>query len=140
MIQKLEKFQDLSVSKPTITRVFLAAVALVVAGAAGSVGVVVWALADGAIAFGGPQFVTVDAGLFAGAIAGLVAASLLAGAGSVAAIVAWSGALLNTSRLQDKSWFTALLVMGLVSLGWVALIAYVRYGPDSTRAPASAGA
>ena len=136
----IEKLEHLTVSKSTITRVFLVAVALVVAGAAGSIGVVMWALADGAVAFGGPQVVTVDTGLFAGAIAGLIGASLLAGAGTVAAVVAWAGALLNTARLPDKTWFTSLLVLGLASLGWVALIAYVRYGPDSTRSPAGVAA
>ena len=43
----------------------------------------------------------------------------------------WGGALLNTSHLEDKSWFIALLGLGLVSLGWVAMIAYILKGPDS---------
>ena len=50
----------------------------------------------------------------------------------MAAIAAWVGALLNTSSLEDKTWFATLLVLGLVSLGWVAVIAYVLTGPDGT--------
>jgi hypothetical protein len=136
----IEKLENLSVSKQAITRVFKVAVALVVAGSAGSIAVVIWALVNGAIAFGGPQFVTVDAGLYAGAIVGLIVASLLTGIGTAAAVVAWAGALLNTARLEDKAWFTALLALGLISLGWVALIAYVLYGPDSTQSPAGVAA
>ena len=136
----IEKLENLSVSKPAITRMVKVAVALIVAGSAGSIAVVTWALVNGAIAFGGPQFVTVNAGPFAGAVVALIVASLVTAIGMVAAVIAWAGALLNTARLADKSWFTALLVLGLISLGWVALIAYVLYGPDSTQAPASVAA
>src|SRR6185369_11774767 len=117
----LQKFQSLSMSKPAITRVFKVAIALVVAGAAGATGVAVWALVNGAVAIGGAQIVTVDGGLLAGAIVALSFASVLTGLGTVAAIVAWAAALLNTSRLEDKTWFATLLVLGLVSLGWVAM-------------------
>jgi len=124
-------------SKTTVTRLFGAAIALVVAGLAiGIVGVVV-ALANGAVAFGGPQMVTVNGGPFAGAVAALIVASLVTGAGAVAAIASWLGALWNTWQLDDKTWFTTLLVLGVVSLGWVAMIAYLLKGPDST-APGAA--
>jgi hypothetical protein len=130
----LEKFQTFSMSKPAITRLFKVAIAFVVAGAVSGTAVVIWALANGAVAIGGPQFVTVNADTLTGAIVGLIIASLLTGIGTVAAVVSWAGALLNTSRLEDKAWFTALLVSGLVSLGWVAMVAYVLRGPDSTQA------
>jgi hypothetical protein len=132
----IEKLESLSVSKPAITRMFKVAGALIVGGSLGSIAVVIWAVVSGAVAFGGAPFVTVDAGPFAGAIVALIVASLLTGIGTVVAVIAWAGALLNTARLDDKVWFTALLVLGLVSLGWVALIAYVIYGPDSTQSPA----
>ena len=134
----IEKLENLSVSKSAITRLFTAAIALVVAGFASGIAVGIWALVNGAVGFGGPQVVTVDAGVFGGAVVGLAIASLLSGAGTVAGVIAWAGALLNTARLEDKAWFVALLVLGLISLGWVALIAYVFYGPDSTRSPAGA--
>jgi hypothetical protein len=136
----IEKLESLSVSKPAITRMFKVAVALVVGGSVGSIAVVIWAVVSGAVAFGGAQFVTVEAGPFAGAIVALIVTSLLTGIGTVAAVIAWAGALLNTARLDDKAWFTALLVLGLVSLGWVALIAYVLYGPDGTQSPTGATA
>jgi hypothetical protein len=46
--------------------------------------------------------------------------------------VSWIGALLNTWQLEDKLWFGALLVGGLLGLGVVAMIAYVLAGPDGT--------
>jgi hypothetical protein len=133
----LAKFEKFSMSKTAITRLFKIAIAFVVAGSVSGTAVAIWALANGAIAFGGSQFVTVNAGPFASAIAGLVVASLLTGIGTLTAIVSWVGALANTARLADKAWFTALLVSGLVSFGWVAMIAYILKGPDSTAAVAA---
>jgi hypothetical protein len=136
----LEKFQTLTMSKPAITRLFKVAITFVVAGTVSGTAVVIWALANGAIGIGGPQFVTVNAGPVAGALVGLIIASLLTGIGTVAAVVSWAGALLNTARLEDKAWFSALLVLGLISLGWLAMIAYVLRGPDSTAAPVASAA
>jgi hypothetical protein len=135
-----EKIEVRSMSKRAITRLFKIAVAFVVAGSLAGTAVVIAALANGAVAFGGPQFITVNAGPFAGAIVGLIGASLLTAAGTVAAFGSWAGALLNTYRLENKSWFAALLVLGLISLCWVAMIAYVLKGPDSTVASAPSAA
>ena len=61
----------------------------------------------------------------------LIAALAVIG-GLIGGLVSWIGALLNTSRLEDKTWFIVLLVLGLVSFGLVAMIAYVIAGPDGT--------
>ncbi len=135
MLAKLESF---SMSRTAITRLFKIAIVLVVAGSVSGTAVVIWALANGAIAIGGPQLVTISTGPFAAAVVGLVIASLLGTMGAVAAVASWVLALVDTARLEDKTWFTALLVLGLVSLGWVAMIAYVIKGPDSSEAPAAA--
>ena len=55
---------------------------------------------------------------------------LLEAAGGIAAVTSWIGALVATSRLEDKTWFVLLLVLGLVSLGLPAMIAYAIAGPD----------
>jgi hypothetical protein len=136
MFQRLE---SLSMSKSAITRLFKVAVAFVVAGSITGAAVVIIALTNGAITFGAAQFVTLDPGAIAGAIAGLAVASLLTAIGTVAAVVSWAGALLNTSRLEDKAWFATILVLGIVSLGWVAMIAYILKGPDSSSARSNAG-
>jgi hypothetical protein len=62
----------------------------------------------------------------------MVLASALFIAGSIGAVVAWVGALLNTAQLDDKTWFVVLLVLGLFSFGWLATAAYVIAGPDSS--------
>jgi hypothetical protein len=58
-------------------------------------------------------------------------------AGGIVQLAAWIGALANTYQLQDKTWFTILLVGGLVGLafavvGFAAMVAYVIAGPDGT--------
>ena len=52
---------------------------------------------------------------------------------AIAQFVAWLGAVLNTSRLEDKTWFIVLLVTGLLSFGFVAMIVYLIAGPDGTQ-------
>jgi hypothetical protein len=124
--------EKLTLSKRAITRLLEVAIGLVVAGSAGGAIVVIVALANGAVAIGGTQPLTVSLAPLAGGIAGLIVASLLVAAGTAAAFVAWVAALLNTARLEDKTWFAGLLVLGPASLGWPAMIAYVLKGPDST--------
>jgi hypothetical protein len=119
-------------SKSSITRLFAGAIAAIVVGLTIGIAGVVAALANGAVVIDGSDVVTVNGGPFAGAIAVLFVASLVLAAGTLAAIASWVGALLNTSRLDDKTWFVVLLVLGLVSLGWAAMIVYVFAGPDST--------
>lgn len=133
-------FERFALSKPTITRLFMVAIVFMVAGAVSGTAIVIAALANGAVTFGGSQLITLDPGPLAGAIVGLIVASLLTAAGTVAAVASWAAALLNTSRLEDKTWFLALLVLGLVSLGWVAMIAYVLRGPDGATAVAAGAA
>ena len=118
-------------SKITITRLFEAAIAAVVAGIVIGIAAVLAGLANGAVLLGGPQVVALNSGALAWTIGALVVASLVIVTGTVAAVASWIGALFNTSRLDDKTWFAALLLLGLVSLGWVAMIAYVFAGPDS---------
>ena len=63
----------------------------------------------------------------------VIVGSLVILAGTVAAIVSWIGALLNTWQLQDKVWFAALFAGGLLGVGVIAMIAYVVAGPDGTK-------
>ena len=52
--------------------------------------------------------------------------------GAIGQFVAWIGALVNTSKLVDKTWFILLLVLGLLSVGFIAMLVYVIAGPDGT--------
>ena len=80
------------------------------------------------IGFNGTSFTWAMVGLTA------VGALTIAG-GSIGGLIAWIGALLNTVHLEDKAWFVLLLVLGLVSFGFIALVAYVIAGPDGTAKP-----
>jgi hypothetical protein len=56
--------------------------------------------------------------------------------GIVVQFVAWIGAVINTNRLMDKTWFNILLWVGIagIVLGalvwWGLMIAYIVGGPD----------
>jgi hypothetical protein len=117
-----------------VTRVFLGSVAAVIAGGILAFAAVWIAYANGAFVMRGPDVIGVQATPLAWTIVGLGAVAALAMiAGFVGGLVSWIGALLNTSQLEDKTWFILLLVLGLFSFGLVAMIAYVIGGPDGSR-------
>lgn len=117
-------------SKSTITRLFFGAVAAAVAGWVIAIFALLTAIASGAIEIGGQNIVTINGGPFASSVGLLLIAGVLMGIGAVAGIASWVGALYATSRLPDKTWFVILLVLGLWSFGFIAMVAYVVAGPD----------
>jgi hypothetical protein len=119
-------------SKATVTRLFVGAVLAVVVGLVVALAAIIAALAAGAVTIGGPTVIMVNGTAIAGSLGWLVMGAVAIAAGALTAIASWIGALLNTARLEDKTWFVALLVLGLFSLGWVAMTAYVLAGPDAT--------
>ena len=121
-------------SKPTITKVFLGAVAAVIAGIVLCVAALIAALAGNVFVMDGPDVVGVtwSGNAWAMVLLGFVGVVAMVG-GAIAGLVSWIGALLNTVQLEDKLWFVLLLVLGLFSFGFVAMIAYVIAGPDATR-------
>ena len=48
----------------------------------------------------------------------------------IGGLVSWIGALLNTWQLESKTWFAVLLLLGIFNFGFFAMIAYVIAGPD----------
>jgi hypothetical protein len=120
-------------SKKNVTRLFVAA--MVAAGAGLVLGIAaLWvALASDAIGIGGRYGIDVNGGTGAWTALGLViVGSLILLGATVAAVLSWIAALLNTWQLDEKTWFGSLLILGLVGCGVVAMIAYVVAGPDST--------
>jgi len=106
----------------------------VIAGAVLAFAAVWVAYASGAFVMSGPDVTGVQSTPFAWTILGLAIVAVLAiMAGFIGGLVSWIGALLNTAQLEDKTWFIVLLVLGLLSFGLVAMIAYVLAGPDATR-------
>jgi hypothetical protein len=122
------------VSKATVTRIFLSSVVAVVAGAVLAFAAVWIAFVNGAFVMSGPDVIGVTSTPLAWSIVGLgVVAVLAMMAGFIGGLVSWIGALLNTAQLEDKTWFIVLLVLGVLSFGLVAMIAYVIAGPDGEK-------
>ncbi|MEO7130095.1 MAG: hypothetical protein ABIZ07_01805 [Dermatophilaceae bacterium] len=116
--------------KSTVVKIFLgsligAAASLVLLIVAGLL-----AIRSGAFVMDGPDVVGIKADPFGWAMLALAAVAVLGMLAAVAAqLLAWVGALLNTAQLPDKTWFVVVLVGGLVSLGFLATLAYVIGGP-----------
>jgi hypothetical protein len=120
-------------SKKSVTRLFVGATVAVVAGVVLGVAALWAALASDAIDLGGSNYIDVNGGSGAWtALALVIVGSLVMLGGTIAAVVSWIGALLNTWQLEDKLWFGALLAGGLLGVGVLAMIAYVVAGPDGT--------
>ena len=121
-------------SKSTVTRLFVGGIVAVVAGVFLVIASALIAYFSGAFVLSGPDVVgiqpTPQALTFV--VLGLLGLVALIG-GGISGLVAWIGALLNTAQLEDKTWFILLLVLGLLSFGFVAMLAYVIAGPDGTR-------
>ena len=121
-------------AKQLVTKLFVGGVVAVIAGAVVCVGAVVALFATGAFVLSGPDVVGFNSTPSAWTLIGLCLLGCIAMfAGVIAGLVSWIGALLNTAELDSKAWFVALLLLGIWSLGFFAMIAYVAVGPDSTQ-------
>jgi len=120
-------------SKQNVKRLFVGAIVALGAGLVLGLAALGVALASDAINFGGRYFVDVNGGSGAWTALGLViVGSLTTLGGTVAAVVSWIAALLNTWGLEDKRWFASLLALGLFGFGLLAMLAYIVAGPDGT--------
>lgn len=125
-------------SKRTVTRMWLSGLGLFIVGAiivGAGVGVM---FANGGTwsgeAYHSDFYPTMNA-LFWGAVAMMGSGGLLFIAGGILQFIAWIGAMVNTARSADKTWFVLLLVLGLLGLQFAIMIAYLIAGPDVPRYP-----
>lgn len=123
-------------SKSAVVKLFVGSVIAVVAGAILAFATVWYPYASGVFIMNGPDVTGIQSSPFAWTMVGLFVVAIIGMIGGfVGGLVSWIGALLNTSLLEDKTWFILLLILGLFSFGVVAMIAYVIAGPDGTRLP-----
>jgi hypothetical protein len=102
----------------------------VVLGAAGAV-----AVGTDVFVMNGPDVVGINSGPLTWTVIGLmVLASLIMILAAGAQVVAWIGAVLDTATRPDKTWFVAMLVLGLLGFGFIATLIYVIAGRDETPA------
>jgi len=122
-------------SKATVTRLFIGSAIAAAAGAIVAIASVWLAIANDVFVMNGPDVVGIQASALAWILLalGIVGGVALAG-GLIGGLVSWIGALLNTSQLDSKAWFIALLLLGIFNFGIFAMIAYVVAGPDGTAA------
>jgi hypothetical protein len=128
-------------TKSNVTKLFIGSLIAIVAGVfLVALGFMI-ALATGTFVMEGPDVTGFQLSSSAPAAFGLASVGLLAiVGGAIAQFVAWIGAVVNTSRLEDKTWFIVLLVLGLLSFGFIAMLVYVLAGPDGTATPQQASA
>ena len=120
-------------TKSTVTKTFVGSLIAMVAGLFVVAAGVLLALATGTFEMTGPDVTGFQLSASAPAALGLAFIGAIAiVAGGIGQFVAWIGAVVNTSRLDDKTWFVVLLVLGLLSFGFIAMLVYVLAGPDGT--------
>ncbi len=134
-------------AKSTISKTWITGLILLVAGLMiGGIGVGLM------LAYGGEWVPTVSPNeytfaprldsFFWGMVSLISVGCLFAIAGGIVQIVAWIGALINTQRLEDRTWFVVLLVGGILGLAFgpiafAVMVAYVVAGPDGMAATPS---
>lgn len=120
-------------TKATVTRLFIGSLIAAVAGAIIAIAAVWLALENGVFVMNGNDLVGIEGSALAWVLIGVGTAGGLAIVGGlIGGLVSWIGALLNTSQLQSKTWFLALLVLGIFNFGFFAMIAYLLAGPDGS--------
>jgi hypothetical protein len=120
-------------SKPLINRIFVGSLAAIIAGILLALVTVAAVLCTGTWTFSGSEVTAFEPTAAVGWTFGFaIVGGLLVLAGGLGQFVAWIGALVNTARLADKTWFVVLLVTGLLSFGFIAMLVYVLAGPDGT--------
>jgi len=127
-------------SKTTVTRLFISSGIAIIAGAV--LGVVsVWlAVANDVFVMAGRDIVGIHGSAVAWSLLGLgIVAGLAIAGGLIGGLASWIGALLNTSRLERKTWLAVLLLLGIFDLGFFAMVAYLITGPDGTDPPIGHG-
>ncbi len=130
--------------KSTVIKLFLGSFAAVACGLILGF-VAVWAAkGNGVFVMDATNVTGIDSTPFAWTMIGLaVLGGLAMMGGAVGQFIGWIGALFNTIQLANKAWFIVLLLTGLFSFGFVAMIAYLVAGPDATvnamRPPLAAG-
>jgi hypothetical protein len=123
-------------SKSTVTKTFAGSLVAIVAGLFVVAVAIVIALATGTFEMTGSDVTGfhLSASAPAALALGFIGVLAIVG-GAIGQFIAWIGAVVNTSRLDDKTWFVVLLVLGLLSFGFIAMLVYVLAGPDGTAAP-----
>ena len=117
-------------SKHMIARLFFGSLAAFLGSMLVAAAAVMVAVNREVFIMNGPDVVGVRSGTGAWAALTLgVLAVILLLTSAVGGFVSWVGALAATGSRTDKSWFIVLLVLGLLSIGFLATLIYLVAGP-----------
>ena len=120
-------------NKTTVSRLFIGSLITAGAGAIITVLAVSLATANDVFVMRGAAIVAIQGGALSFFFLGLGLVGGIAFAGAViGGFAAWIGAIANTWHLDSKTWFVALVLLGIFNLGFFAMIAYLVAGPDGT--------
>lgn len=119
-------------SNASVTKLFIGGGIAIIAGAILAIAAVWLAIANDVFIMRGPDIVGLQGGAVAWSLLGTgIVGGLVVVAGLIAGFVAWIGALLTTWQLESRTWFVALLLLGIFNLGFFAMIAYLIAGPTT---------
>jgi len=128
-------------TKPMITRTWIAGLVVLAAGLVVAVVGVLLMLGYGgtfthiAGTANAYNFVSKLDSFFWSTVAVIVAGGVLAAIGGIVQLAAWIGGLVNSYRVPDKTWFVILLLGGVFGLafgliGFAVMVAYIIAAPD----------
>jgi hypothetical protein len=128
-------------SKQMIAKLFFGSLAAFVGSILVAAAAVMVAVNRDVFMMNGPHVAGLRSGTGAWAALTLgVLAMILLLASVVGGFVAWLGALAATGGRTDKSWFVVLLVLGLLSIGFLATLIYLVAGPQEELEPTASRA
>ncbi len=123
-------------SKASVTRLFIAGLAAAAAGAIVAIAAIWIAIANDVFVMRGADIVGIQGSALAWILLGVALAGAITFTGGlVTGFIAWVGALLATAQLERKTWFIALLLLGIFNLGILGMVAYVLAGPGGRSTP-----
>lgn len=123
-------------SKTSVTRLFISSLLAAGAGAGVAIAAIWISIANDVFFMRGADIIGIQGSALAWVLLGVaLAGAITFTAGLVGGFVSWIGALLATARLQHKTWFVALLVLGIFNLGFLGMVAYVIAGPSRDTTP-----
>jgi hypothetical protein len=127
-------------TKSTITRTWLAglvalALGLIVAGVSIALMLAYGGTFTAAPSGSGYDFVPGFDSFFWTMVGLMIAGFSVTALGGLVQLAAWIGTLVNTYRLEDKTWFAVVLAGGVLGLafgllGFATMVAYLIAGPD----------
>ena len=123
-------------TRSTILRLFVGSLIAAVVGSALFTLAAALGLGNEVLIMSGPDVVGLRPGALSATMIVTAGAALLLWTGAtVAILVAWVGAIINTANLPSKTWLVIELVIGLLGLPFVAVLAYVVGRPEETAYP-----